>query len=319
MSRKVLSRDGFVRCCGVVNEYTCERVRNRTIAQLRRLKLNPMYHLHRFGLYERREWGGIVKAPLRRHAFPILHRNGDSDKELMNAIRQVARTYVDTVGNRNAALVELSAMIAYPGTKSQRRHMDIAADVEDVSGYPPLVTCWLALQDVKCLGDGPTICVPESHIRFRDRAKRIRSQQAEISTAHRETGDMIKRTYDMEGNLVLEEDPFLLRTETKMRSRDETDTSREMRDFGEEKNGVPILMNVGDVTMMDCRVSHYGSEMDSSKSEPRVLLNLSFASMRQNETYETCLNRMLELGFTAHIHPDVCSEQITARDLLVSE
>jgi hypothetical protein len=153
---------------------------------------------------------------------------------------------------------------------------------------------------------GPTVVWPASHIRFRERQEALdrmeRSQHgAVLSAGHNWAVDSTSAD-SFEQRVAAE------RERRAMVEADKQSTEREQAQFGDPPDAVALTMQAGDIGLMDCRVSHLGSEypiVGGGAVQPeRVLLNATWASAAAGsscpEEEEEESHGGIE-GFTYHI------------------
>ena len=233
----------------------------------------------------------------------------------------------------HAPLVELSAVITYPGASAQDVHADISPSTPDVvvaageaeggragSLCAPLVTCWLSLcpQGVTS-AMGPTIIHPRTQTRFRARqealdvvaAQEQAALYAGLESEDGGSGSTMASLRTADGNAAANEMQLRLQDAAA-----DAATEREQAEFGLALDPISLLLARGDVGMMDCRVVHYGSAhhhkahaasgqqgggeegRQKSSGGPRVVLNASWMAAAAGEGGVTQIP-----GFTYHRDP----------------
>lgn len=268
---------------------------------LSRAMLRLPYHTNRFG------FGRLnpIRAPWRRHMLPL-----PMTVAVGHALLGLAGVVHAAGVPLHAKLVELSVIVVLCGAGAQDLHTDISPGTPDVhleapslplhpgkmSSAPtvaPLVSAWLALQPVTS-GMGPTVVHPGSHRRLVKRCIRLEA----TALAERELRGRMLCRYDADGTFHPLDDLHDVsagfvgaegaHAEEEVRMSE--DVSRELEEFGTVPDPQELLLDVGDIGLMDCRLSHFGSSRAWSSGRPRVVLNATFDS--------TCSGAMR--GFTYH-------------------
>lgn len=265
---------------------TCRTLRAQSLALLEE-EGTLLYHYTRFGLPFAGLLGGStltrIRNPWRRHAITL-----PPSAALRAANAQLAAVARAVGLPWSAQLVEQTAMVVLPGARAQNAHTDISPTAVNVLESAPLVTLWLALQDVSA-GMGPTTVYPDSHRRYRQRAllqeERAagRQRDAYLSTSYSVDGEPTGRR----ANLVSqqEEEGGSATDAAMVAELDEwerADIERESAAFGAAiPPSLDLLLSRGDCGVMDCRIRHFGSgygRLFSRDGEARVLLNATFAA-----------------------------------------
>jgi hypothetical protein len=278
------AKQGHALCRGAVPAETCQQLRTQSL-QLLDDASTLTYHYTRFGLPFASLLGGStltrIRNPFRRHVVTL-----PPSQALRTANAQLAVVARAAGLPWSAQLVEQSAMIVLPGARAQDSHTDISPSVACVDGSAPLITLWLALQDVTC-GMGPTTVYPKSHTRYRQRAilqeKRAaaRAEDAFLSTTYDADGSPNRAA----GNLVSQQAEGSVAAVAAMAAEldewERADMEREAAAFGADvPQPLDVLLRRGDCGVMDCRIRHFGSGYGfaSGGGPARVLLNATFAA-----------------------------------------
>jgi len=287
-----LISEGFAIEGGAVSNSCCEKVRREALTALRLANWTPSYHWRRF-MKDRR-----IRSPWRRHALPL-----PLTAAVGSAVSGIARALKIAGYPSTAQLVELSAAITMQGASAQDMHTDISAGTPNgPQGTAPLVTAWLALQDVTS-SMGPTIVYPRTHCRYKVRSQRLLREYKEDRERERVALLRCVGDYDIDGveariRADIWADRARLAPELLL-----ADNVREHREFGSLAGPRQLLLNRGGLALMDCRVVHGGDAypliFDSPMQWPyrkaptpdRILLNATFAVEGQ----------IIE-GFTYHRH-----------------
>ena len=279
------AKNGHAHFVAAVPAETCRLLRAQSLALLEEAS-TLTYHYTRFGLPFASLLGGStlerIRNPWRRHAITL--PPSDSLRAANAHLAIVARA----AGMPwSAQLVEQSAMVVLPGARAQASHTDISPSVMDVQDSAPLVTIWLALQDVSA-GMGPTTVYPASHTRYRQRAL-LQEQRAAV----RESDAYLSTTYSVDGEPGRAETNLVsLQAEgngaagaaiaAELDEWERVDMLRESAAFGPDiPLPLDLLLSRGDCGVMDCRIRHFGSgygDVYSREGEARVLLNATFAA-----------------------------------------
>jgi hypothetical protein len=305
-------RSGHATTRAAVDKAVCAALRVEVLGLLSEQRRSWFYEPVRWGWLKPRETSFVKMASSKGNAA-VANRHivlPHDSASLAVALRAVAAVALSGGLPPSAELVELSAAITLPGAKAQLLHSDISAAnwppaPPRTQPPPPLVTCWLALQDVTA-GMGPTVVWPASHIRFRERQEALdrmeRSQHgAVLSAGHNWAVDSTSAD-SFEQRVAAE------RERRAMVEADKQSTEREQAQFGDPPDAVALTMQAGDIGLMDCRVSHLGSEypiVGGGAVQPeRVLLNATWASAAAGsscpEEEEEESHGGIE-GFTYHI------------------
>ena len=278
------AKQGHALCRGAVPAETCRTLRTQAL-QLLDDASTLTYHYTRFGLPFAGLLGGStrtrIRNPWRRHVvtLPPSDSLGQANAQLAVVARAAGLPW-------SSQLVEQSAMIVLPGARAQKSHTDISPSVACVDGSAPLITLWLALQDVSS-GMGPTTVYPQSHTRYRQRAV-LQEQRA----AALETDAFLSTTYDADGspnraagNLVSQQAEGSVAAVAAMAAEldewEREDVTREAAAFGADvPRPLDLLLSRGDCGVMDCRIRHFGSGYGYTQGsgQARVLLNATFAA-----------------------------------------
>eukprot|EP00931_Biecheleriopsis_adriatica_P121978 TRINITY_DN9700_c0_g1_i5.p1 TRINITY_DN9700_c0_g1~~TRINITY_DN9700_c0_g1_i5.p1 ORF type:complete len:316 (+),score=50.35 TRINITY_DN9700_c0_g1_i5:162-1109(+) len=298
---EMLASLGYARRRNVIGPSLCGALRSQALAALCAKNWHPGYQIGR--------WIGSsrIRSPWQRHAVPLAH-----SPEVQQALAVIAAVLLEAGLPPTAKLVELSAAITLPGALGQVMHPDIAPATPNVSfagkEVAPLVTAWLSLQSIQDLSGGPTVVYPSSHRRFAARSARILRQKKEDAAKEEYIMRGIEHDYDFRMNRRAE---IVAARNALAYGEAALDNEREEREFG-PLTSLPLLLDVREVALMDCRVLHFGSAYprqswltfsDTQQAE-RILLNATFASAGSNAApFE---------GFTYHRHsevPDVSLEE----------
>lgn len=134
---------------GAVPSDLCQQVREGAMAELERQRRTAVYRLQRFV--------SPVNASFQRHSIKL-----PFTPALESLMRLLATGEVGEVLRRRlveqAVLVELSAIISFPGAAAQATHSDVPWNSDD----PQLLSVFVAMQDTS-LGKGPTRIYPGTH------------------------------------------------------------------------------------------------------------------------------------------------------------
>jgi hypothetical protein len=240
--------------------------------------------------YQLGRWGLVsgappIRSPWRRHAVPL----PISMPHMRSALASIAQCVALAGMPLRSRLVELSAMISFEGARAQPAHSDLPpAELSGELGAPPLLTAWLALQDVDS-SMGPTHVFPRSHIRYRRRSE-IAAREAAAS----EAAEGREKAADAEGGWFLPrlDDDDELERENRRAAEAQShaprlaeDERRELAGFGAAPGPIELLLPAGTVALMDSRLYHYGgghfprvsAHAMGSTATARVLLNTTFA------------------------------------------
>lgn len=245
---------------------------------------NQFEQLNRSWSYKLRRFFDIVDSPLHRHSFPLEITQG-----IEGVLRHVlagadANLFTELCGD-DGVLVELSALLTFPGAKAQAIHTDIpfnALPEDKVEGIPPLCSVFVALQDIT-REMGPTMILRGTHKRHFHRT--IKATQ---------------ESYDSSGNLEV----LIVATGSSQDS-DETLRESEPPTFSEEQMYDAALICGGGLTyVMDTRCAHAGGANQSASS--RAVLCFSF----QKDTKPLEKAR----GFTYHLRHDLQREKLRLSD-----
>jgi ectoine hydroxylase-related dioxygenase (phytanoyl-CoA dioxygenase family) len=207
-------------------------------------------------------------------------------------------------------LVESDATLVLPGAGRQGEHADISPSVPDAGEAAPLVTVWVALQDVTEVM-GPTTILPGSHLRYRTRATLEEAGEEEragpnYSADGEENGPSrpnLVTLYQDDDNAAAQ-----WAMGEQMDAADRAHEAREDAEFGADiPAAVRLVLSQGDAGIMDCRVRHFGGAYPYLwDGPPRVLLNATFGVAERVR------------GFTYHQHDERLALR-TLADLLAEE
>lgn len=281
-----LPSQGFALHRGVAPRALCASLRTEILGLLRKQSWSLWYHVGRFGFTEDAR---AIRSPWRRHVIPL-----QLTQNVGTVLKCLAGFLVGKGVLPSARLVELSAAITLPGASSQDTHTDISAGTASVgeASLPPLVTCWVALHPILAPQMGPTVVYPGTHLRYASRSKRLAREAAED---RRMKAALLS---SLELDLALQEcDDHQAKRIRLQAEAVKEDEARELMEFGPLKDPIPVLLDCGDLNVMDCRLAHFGSSYpwqpwSLTNLQPRTLLNATFANHDDEE----------EEGFTYHIH-----------------
>ena len=229
-----------------------------------------------------------VHTSKQRHSIPIpIFDEGFNSSVLPTIlesyVKQISPVLSTIFEGRDAKLVELAALVSYPGATSQKIHSDM-----QYTDKTTIISCFIALKDVT-VKDGPTSLFPRSHTRsFHEKNVAAFGMKKVTFSAdgERETNEDIHRYHiDKDSNT-----PF----DGGMDDFEATQIAR-----GDQAQ--QALLCAGDVLLFNTTIFHFGEANRSN--DPRVLLGFAFQS--NNDDGDACFELDKTNGFTYHITPDV--------------
>ena len=273
---RALKLEGHATARGAVNNHTCRLLRAEALAQLAEEDAGGWRTLRWWRALAVRH--GVIGAAAGDMAYirsPAYRRVVilRETAALEDALFGVAGVALACGLPNHAPLVELSAVITYPGASDQDVHADISPSTPDVvvaageaeggragSLCAPLVTCWLSLcpQGVTS-AMGPTIIHPRTQTRFRARqealdvvaAQEQAALYAGLESEDGGSGSTMASLRTADGNAAANEMQLRLQDAAA-----DAATEREQAEFGLALDPISLLLARGDVGMMDCRVVH---------------------------------------------------------------
>ena len=192
----------------------------------------------------------------------------------------------------SARLVELSAMVVFPGAAQQDPHSDVPPDYDVNIG-----TLWLALQDVTA-SMGPLTVYSAEPAAVR--------RQLDWRSLHeyslREERRRSVRHFDSDGEPAESSSAPL-----PVPPAAAAESAAFLAALGDP---VPLLLKCGDVALMDCRTFHFGSK--HTGGEARAVLSVTF----EEDAEETNHRRdgTEYAGFTRLLDPSVAARQFRLGD-----
>jgi hypothetical protein len=239
---------GYVVIRGALDKRSTAQLRQKVDVELQKVQNSPQYLLHRI-LFS-------VNAPRNRHELLL----DPADPTVAHAMSRIVQSHEDFFGGLfvsegceydgfSVPLVELGAMVSFPGAQAQDAHTDVPWS--EVT----LCTAFVALQNTtnECLG--PTMIHPATHTQqFHTRLEEQFREEQESDSK-------------MTNNSVVE--TLLARYETMCRSiapraldliRDRPREAIPAALTIPEHQAVPMLLEEGDMVVMDTRVFHWGGE-----------------------------------------------------------
>ena len=276
---ELLKKNGYVILKKPPNVKTSDllQVRHDVLGYAKSLVSSFKYRLWRF--FNR------VHTSQQRHSIPL----PIFDTKIAHTLPKVVEIYVKEVApilgeifeGFDAKLVELAALVSYPGATSQKIHSDM-----QYTDKTKIISCFIALKDVTA-EDGPTTLFPETHTKaFHERNTAAYSME--------------KVTFSADGERESNED---IRYSTSIESipsnntMDDLEASKLARFDGAKQ----ALLCAGDILLFDTTIFHFGEANQSDI--PRVLLGFAFQSNRGDNN--ACFEIDKSNGFTYHINPDV--------------
>ena len=104
----------------------------------------------------------IVDSPRHRHSFPV-QLNPGVDAVLRGVVGGKNAAFFQELCGADGILVELSALVTFPGASGQSLHTDIPFNaLPENEGVPPLCSVFVALQDIS-REMGPTMILKGTH------------------------------------------------------------------------------------------------------------------------------------------------------------
>ena len=269
-SMRTLREDGFTVLETAVPAATARQALAEVHSELAELEASWAYSLRRFF--------DIVNSPHHRHSFPVQLTPG-----VLQTIRGVVgkldpSLFQEMVG-KNGILVELSALVTYPGAQSQALHTDIpfnALPEDKETGCPPLCSVFVALQDID-RDMGPTMILKGTH-------------QKGFHSTIRAT----QESYDSSGNLEV------LPVSTANNAEEKEDGPSAAPFSDEQMFDAALPCTEGSVYVMDSRCAHAGGANVSAST--RTVL--CFAFQRDTQPMERAR------GFTYHIRAELEKEKL---------
>ena len=280
-------RHGHATSRAAVEQTVCTELRREVLCLLSEQRRSWLYEPVRWGWLSPRNTS-FVKMASSKGSAAVSNRHIVLPRDsaaLAAVVRAVAAVAVAAGLPGTAQLVELSAAITLPGAKPQLLHSDISAANWPRSAPgslppPPLVTCWVALQDVTP-AMGPTRIYPASHIRFRERQHALDLLQSARQDGLLSAGGH-NWALDSTSADAFEQRMAAARARIAAGAAEQYATAREQAEFGDAPAPIDMTMQAGDVGVMDCRASHLGSEYPAAggtaRQPARVLLNATWAS-----------------------------------------
>jgi hypothetical protein len=258
---------GFEICRGAVPPDLCKTMRRVALADAECVR-NPNVYNKVVNFMTRNT--GFSLSPSRPIRSPhhrvhvSLELDVDSRKVLTLAATYLRESGVlerSKMNLESAKLVELSAMISFPGAQCQIAH----TDVPPFSDGPRVFTLWVALQDID-LSMGPTMihtCSPELL------RSRVDWDEVEHQSLLRET--TTPKFYASDGSSENDE----------LEKIQSTDSGWTLDDLN-LPTARAIELSEGDISLMDGRFFHYGSANVSQV--PRVLFSASFEDKKEHQS-----------------------------------
>lgn len=231
-----------------------------------------------------------VDTSANRHSIPL--PCGDLlNSVLSKSIKSIQDLLLSQVPT-NSHLVELSAIVSFPGSARQITHSDIQYCNNDF-----ILSGFIALTDVT-IENGPTCVFAGTHTESFH--KYIPKSQP--NTVHY-TSDGYVDDYDGGDG---DDDTRTAEEKMNRQEEEENEEARLLKEVIGVKE-VSALLKIGDILIFDTRVFHYGAANTSKL--PRALLMFSF----QESTHRGKEDRVQ--GFTYHLHSTV-RDQYRLHDFL---
>ncbi len=271
---RILREDGYVVLSDVVPATTSRQALAEVRTELAALQASWAYPVRRFF--------DIVDSPRNRHSFPVSLTPG-VDAAVRSIVGGTNASLFREICGDDGILVELSALITFPGARAQSLHTDIpfnALPECKETNTPPLCSVFVALQDVD-RDMGPTIIFKGTHRKEFHRAI-----------------DATQESYDSSGNIEV----LTVSTENSDDDNGNDNYSVPPTTFTEDQifDAALLPCNEGTVYVMDSRCAHAGGANISTTS--RAVL--CFAFQKDSKPMERAR------GFTYHIRPDLENKQI---------
>lgn len=257
-----------------------EKVNEFVLEYLATSRNNISYKIWRFFNY--------VDTSANRHSIPL--PCGDLlNSVLSKSIKSIQQFLLSQVPE-DAHLVELSAIVSFPGSARQITHSDIEYCKNDF-----ILSGFIALADVT-IENGPTCVFAGTHTEsfHRHIPKSYPNMVHYSSDGYMDDGDDIRTAEESDNTRINSQE---------MEKKEEARLMKEVIGVKE----VSVLLKIGDILIFDTRVFHYGAANTSEL--PRALLMFSF----QESTHRGKEDRIH--GFTYHLHSTV-RDQYRLKDFL---
>ena len=275
-----LTRDGYVILSKPKSISTCDL---HAIEQAVLLYAESLTSTFRYKLW--RYFNGVHTID-KRHSIPLPLVGNNFTITLPVIIKRYVQeiTSMLQIGvfkGHDAKLVELAALISYPGAAEQRVHSDM-----QYTKKTTIITCFIALRDVT-LKEGPTNVFPRTH---------TKAFHARNATAYRAK----KVTFSADGERESNEDIYNCNIMDKRHSEEMMQDVEAMK-LAQSDQTKQAILSAGDMLLFNAAIFHFGGANLSAM--PRVLLGFAFQSNLGDKEADFELDK--SNGFTYHIAPDV--------------